>query len=398
VGDSPKTRTWYREQGKKPEKGEPLGCENPECDIAFPYAGRSDNRRFCCDPCKDRSYKIAGRVAAKKRGPTEREWVNFLSQGRTYREIQGRFGVKHDFIEKKLEQSIQGFELYRTRNNYQEEIFVYLPDITEEITVKDKIWTYKRQSDGDPYLWIQFPELPYKKLILVPLADIHRGALAHDKERFEEYVNWIARTNNVYAFITGDLLELAYGETLKGIAVFEQSERPIDQRLEMTRLLSKIAHKILWAIPGNHEYRSKKYDFNPLEWICDKLDIPYFDEPVYADVLWNGYVFDFFCQHGVSGSQTKGGKINAASKPLQYQEFTMFTLYSHVHDGMVNKVQRICRDRVNFKLKIKKQYVVICPSFLKYFGTYAARSGYAPGSLGAVACEIYAGGDYHASS
>ena len=392
--DSPKTLAWYREQEIEPELGTPIKCEFHSCLVTWPYGteGNTKKKRFCNRKCKDR-YR-----PDRDNKVSDFAFVKFLTKGRTYREIAEKFNISKTQIKQLLKKDYPNFELYQTRNHFQEEIFVFLPEIIDEISVAEKIWTYKIQKDREPYIWIQFPELPYEKLILVPLADIHRGALAHDRERFEEYINWIAQNDNVFAFITGDLLELAYGDTLRGIAVFEQNARPQDQRVEMAKLLAPIAHKILWAIPGNHEYRSKKYDFNPLEWICDRLDIPYFGEPVYADVLWSGYVFDFFCQHGTTSSQTKGGKLNAASGPLKFQDFTMFTLYSHVHDGMVNKVQRICRDRVNFRLKIKKQYVVICPSFLKYFGTYAAIHGYAPGSLGAVACEIYANGDYHASS
>ncbi len=327
----------------------------------------------------------------------QEQLIKFLARGRTYPQIEEKFKIDQQAIDKAISK-IDDYELYRTRNTYNEEILVLLPKPVDEIKVKPKVWSYQKQPDGEPYLWIQFPKkLDFTKIKIVPLADAHFGAFAHYREKFDEYINWIAQTPNVFVFINGDLLEFTQGETLKGIAIHEQEKRPKTQIEEMAYKLAPIAHKILWAQPGNHEERARKYDFNPLEWICDKLEIPYFDEPLYVDILWNGYVFDFYSQHGWTNSQTKGGKINAAIKPTQFQEFVMFTIMGHVHDEMVNKIQRICRDRVNFRLQIKKQYIIICPSFYKYFGTYAARKGLPPGSLGAVSCDIYPNGDYHAS-
>jgi hypothetical protein len=178
----------------------------------------------------------------------------------------------------------------------------------------------------------------------------------------------------------------------------EQDKTPSTQGEEMIELLRPIAHKILWAIPGNHEKRSRVRDFDPLEFICSKLEIPYSKEPIYVDLLWNGYVFDFFCQHGKVGGQTKGWKINAAARPLTYQEFTMFTIMAHVHDEISTKIVRICRDRVNFQLTQKKQYVSVLPSFLGYFNTYASEAGYSPGANGAITYRLYPDGDYHSGS
>ena len=146
------------------------------------------------------------------------------------------------------------------------------------------------------------------------------------------------------------------------------------------------------------EQRNRKFDFDPLEYVCHSLGIPYFQEPVYADILWNDHLFTFYTQHGRSGSLTEGGKINAAMRPLEYQEHVMFTFYAHVHDAKTTRPTRIVRDRENFKLVLKKQYVVICPAFLNYFGSYASKMALKPGAWGTIACEMYANGDYHAST
>lgn len=343
-----------------------------------------------------RQYKIPLKNH-KKKETKESTLVDFLSRGRTIKEIQNKFKLNEKEIKTQLSEVPETLDVFWTRNNFQEEIVVVIPK-PEEFSLEKPIWTFSQQPDGEPYLWVKFDKTPkWDKIKVVPLADIHFGAFAHDKEKFLEYVNWIKNTDNVFAFIDGDVLEHALGDSCKGKAVHEQEIRPRTQRDKMVEILSGIAHKIMWAVPGNHEDRSRTHEYDPLEYICKILGIPYFDEPVFVDILWNGYVFDFYCQHGKTNSQTKGGKINSASRPQSFQEFVMFTVMAHVHDAMVNPTVRICRDRVNFKLKFKKQYTIICPSFYKYFKTYASRAAYAPGHLGSVTMDLYRTGDYHAN-
>jgi hypothetical protein len=242
------------------------------------------------------------------------------------------------------------------------------------------------------------PDSDCKKIKVVPIADLHYGSSACDVEKFREWINWIKSRNDVFAAINGDLFENAHGDSNHGVSMYEQSVRPKTQIEEMIVMLAPIAEKILWAIPGNHEDRSRTRDYDPLEFVCRVLGIPYSYEAVYADILWKDKVFTFFCQHGQTGSQTKGGKINAAARPQKFQEHVMFTWYAHVHDAMETKNIRICRDRVNFRLEFKKQYIIICPSFFGYFGSYASKAVYEPGATGTTNCELYANGDYHVTS
>jgi hypothetical protein len=166
----------------------------------------------------------------------------------------------------------------------------------------------------------------------------------------------------------------------------------------MVEILSPIAHKILWAIPGNHEDRSRTRDYDPLERLCEQLEVPYSYEPVFVDILWMGNVWSVYDQHGRSGSQTNGGKINAAARPQEMQEFVNFTIMAHVHDGKVDRNERLIRNRTDFRIEFKRQYIIICPSFFGYFGSYASKAGYKPGSYGSINFDLFANGDYHANA
>lgn len=67
----------------------------------------------------------------------------------------------------------------------------------------------------------------------------------------------------------------------------------------------------------------------------------------------------------------------------------------HVHDKLSNEITRIVRDPVNFKLQLRKQYVVVLSAYLKHFGTYGARKGYEPTSRGRTNLKIYSNGKHY---
>jgi len=205
--------------------------------------------------------------------------------------------------------------------------------------------------------------------------------------------------------IIGDLIENALPNSPGG-AIFDQALSPDEQVADMRKILEPIAHKCLVAVPGNHEERTMKVaGIDPLKLgICQPLRIPYFDEPVHMDIFWRGHLFTFFIRHGRGGAQTKGGKLNNASRPLSVNEHTMFTVMGHVHDPSSDKNTKRCieymRDEdgrvIDIRIKKRVEYVVICPATYRYFNTYAARAGYSPGAQHmSVACVLEANGRYH---
>lgn len=367
----------------KENKDRLLACEtDEELQEAFP----------------DRPIESLRRIQRKLRDKEEVTLVDFIQTGKTLSEITEKFGLTEEDARRALQEIPGTHELFETKDFSHRKIFVAIPKPQKEVVLLPRIWTFAVQPEGQPYLWIKFPELPYKKLKIVPIADLHYGAHEFKRDKFVEYIGWIKKNPEVFVFLDGDIFENCSGESNRGESIFEQEVRPQQQREDMIQLLSEISDRILWANSGNHENRSRKFDFDPLEYVTRMLNIPYFVEPVYVDVMWNGQLWTFFCQHGRTGSLTEGGKINAAARPLEYQEHVHFTIMAHVHDAKTIRPTRIIRDRINFRLIQKKQYVVICPAFLEYFGSYASRMALKPGAWGNITCELYANGDYHATA
>lgn len=333
----------------------------------------------------------------------KRTVLDFFSIGRTPKEIEQTLGMNEpaflDFIKKELPE----VDLFIHRNFDNQPLYVLL-EKRENLELKVRIWQYRIQPDGQPYLWIQFPDdLRWDRIVVLPGADAHFGSASHDRVAFNKWLGEIKRKENTFGIIPGDALENALPDSPGG-AIFDQVMRPRDQIEQFTEKIRPIAHKILWAQAGNHEARSKKRcDLDPLFYICKDLGIPYFEEPVFVNILWKGCIFSFYCQHGSTSAQTEGGKVNKAAGPLKFIDFVMFLVMAHVHDKTTNKTLKICRKRVfdekggiiETELLEKKQYVVICPSFYGYFGSYASRRPFAPGSRKLVAMTIFANGDYH---
>jgi len=337
----------------------------------------------------------------------EQKIIDFLSnRGRTKEEIAKKLHLSEREINKLILKKFNGFEFYIQQTQIGEEIYrLIVPPLP--LIIPKRIWTFAKHTDPKkPYIWIQFPSgLNWKKIINVPLSDLQWGADDCDEKQIREYVEWIEKTPNVFCFLNGDILNNALANSPGG-SVYWDKMRPRIQVQTLIELLRPIAHKILWAQPGNHEERTIKLaDIDPLYWIARTLDIPYYNQPLFANILWEGHTFNFYSFHGFSGSRTEGGKLNAAARPIEWTEFIMFYVMGHVHTPMGNPITRRCIFRKHDeKGKIKElrivdrdQYVIIAAAWMEFWNSYAAKAGYSPPPQGGVPCFLLANGGYEIS-
>ena len=308
----------------------------------------------------------------------------------TEQELRDKFDFDFSYVE---ENCPEGFTVYYVEKDELRAAYIQ-PDFKAKITLLPKKYKATLQPDGQPYLWIKLFDNK-ERIKIVPISDVHYGHNKCNVPRLKRLLEYIKDNDDVYAFINGDLIENSSKHSV-GSGVYEQNGTPTTQLSEILSLLAPIAHKILWSIGGNHEERSyREVGIDIGQFIASQLEIPYFDEPVYVDIFWGKNCFKVFDQHGASGSVTIGGKMNKAMAPAAWNDFTNFFIMGHVHDKINKDLQKIIRNQSEFRLEFKKQYVVVCASFLDYFGTYGARKGYAPTSLGLTSLKLYKNGDYH---
>lgn len=322
----------------------------------------------------------------------------------TAEELSKICGLSQKQIRRLVSDGINGAEVFEQR--FEKALHYHFMRAIGKPLVQPRIWRFARCADPQkPYFWFQFPDTDWKKITIVPISDVQYGAAECDVKRLKEYVSWIVRNDNVFAFLNGDIVNNALPDSPGG-SIFWDTIRPRNQVRDIIEILAPIAHKILFALPGNHEGRTiQRADIDPLFWVCDKPGIPYSDQPVFVDILWQGYRFNMYCFHGVSGSRTSGGKLNAAMRPIDWTEFTMFYVMGHVHDPMGNPVVRRCivrdyDDRGKLKrLRVvdRDQYVIICAAWLEFWGGYGAKMGFSPPSQGATPCYLRKDGSYGTS-
>lgn len=293
--------------------------------------------------------------------------------------------LKSDFGEYELDQKqnpVFGHNIYFLRRKI-------------EIVKQDRIWNFLRH-ETKPYIVIKFPpDLKWKKILLIPISDVDFGSSLCDVQLFDEYLKWLLSEPHAFAFLNGDILAPV---PVKGFPKDEYD--PLLYAYELVKKLMPVAHKILWAQQGDKEEKvDNNCGLDPLEFVSNGLGIPYFKEPVYADVCWNGdHIFTFYCFHGRTAAILKGSKLNAALRPREFQQFTMFTVMGHSGDGMVKEMVRFCPDPYGFQLVPKDEYYIVCPSFKSYWGSNLAKKGQPPLSTGTISCRLYRNGQYNVSS
>lgn len=354
------------------------------------YAGTN-----LCNKCKNTKRKVEAEATKGKRKTDA--FLKFLSKARTRRELERRF-TDPDSL---LAETYPGYSLFQQRNQYNEPIWILLPVINDSVEIKPRDWSFHVGLDEegvpDPYLMVQLPDAFVDNAIrIVPIFDVHFGHIAHRDKKFLSYIRWIEENPNIYAILGGDIMENALDDG-RGMT-YENSMNPQSQFDAIEKLLSRIAHKILVATPGNHEWRTyKKAGIDPMRFLCERLDIPYFDGPVFLSLLAGGYKWRFYISHGKSNAQTKGGKLNVAQMAKRFTGMIHFYVSGHVHDPLVNSETCICENPVKCCLQLLPQWTVIAQSFLGWKNTYAYRAGYPPPGQGGVIMEIYDNGEYRAS-
>lgn len=317
----------------------------------------------------------------------------FLLKGRTNKEIIDKFRSLA-----MLKQKYEGFKLFTQRNAYHELVHILLPTPPKGVKLLPKKYTYYVGKDDkgqeQPYLLVQLPKFK-GKIIIAPLFDIHYGHSTHNFEKFMGYVNWIKETPNVYAILGGDLMENAIDDG-RGM-MYDQEHPPMSQLDRMTEILSTIAHKILVSTPGNHEARTKKKTgIDVAQVLSERLKVPYFNGPVTVSIMANDYKWTFYVFHGFGNSQTKGGKMNIASRPKGWTSLVHFFLSGHTHDCIAESETMIVEDPLNCRLLFVKQWTVVAQAFLGWYGSYGYESGYKPPSQGGVSIELLDNGGYKA--
>ena len=245
-------------------------------------------------------------------------------------------------------------------------------------TFKKRAFKIRQPKSEFPEIDIILPD-NLDTIELAPLYDVHIGSREHDAELFERHLKWIAETPNVFTWNGGDAFE---NKTPHEGKMGHDKMSPEEQILEVTKQFGKIQHKMLFSIPGNHEDRTfKQSGMSGSKRLADNLKVPYFSDYCFANLKWKGNVFRLLAHHGSGGAQTPGAQRNAARKELTWTKVDLLWT-GHLHNPISDVVYITDVDQKTGLRYERSCVVLISPSYVKYFGGYAAHNRMSPGIRG----------------
>lgn len=239
--------------------------------------------------------------------------------------------------------------------------------------------------DGEHY-----PKPEGDRISLIPINDIHYGSLSCNREKFEEYLDYILKSPDTYTTGVGDLIENATKFSV-GMAMYEETSHLPDQLeyiAEKLRPLVK-AKKIFGLQPGNHEYRlSVLSGLDPMAILAKWLEIPYLGWQAYWSFDVDGERYKALTYHGAGGSVTKGGKLNNVRKMKEIMADADIYVMGHVHD-LIHDFDEFNTITDDGEIVRKRRHYVVAGSLLSYFGGYPEMAGFAPSPMGLARIDMF---------
>lgn len=230
-------------------------------------------------------------------------------------------------------------------------------------------------------------------ITIVPIADVHLGAEEFMLDEFEEFINTVKETPNVYITLGGDLLNNGIKSSKSN--VYRERFMPGESKRMMAKLLEPIRDRILCSVCGNHEQRTvRDVDSDPTLDIMAKLDLEHLyreniafvkinlgqktsEDPIVRPRGESRPCYMVAVTHGSGGGALTGSGVN------KYERFGYFIdgldvlVVGHIHKPFTTQPGKIHIDPHNNKISIKPFKIVCATSWLEY-GGYASRGMFAP--------------------
>jgi len=220
------------------------------------------------------------------------------------------------------------------------------------------------------------------------IGDVHFGSPQCDKKRFKNMVDFCIK-NNIYVFLTGDLLEMATRDSV-GAGVYEQEFIGQSQYEQMVEILRPLAEKklILGSLNGNHEERIyKQTGVDVGKMLARELGVKYLGNACWSLFKVGKQTYSIYSLHGRTGSRFDGTALLALER-ISTSFFADLVVMAHVHKMISSTV--IIQKIVNQLVKEHKKTLLITGSYLKYDDGYAQAVGLPISKLGSPKVKFFA--------
>lgn len=227
--------------------------------------------------------------------------------------------------------------------------------------------------------------LPGRTIKVWAVADVHIGAREADIDGFKAFLKRIEQDEDSYLVIVGDIINNGIKDSLT--SVYEETMPPAAQISKVVELLTPISDRILGAVSGNHENRTKRaVGVDVMAQIMTLLGKPERYRPNMA------FIRVRLKNENASTSDTYSlllvhGRTENKKRRLAYAVEGVDAIISgHTHNGIVEKPARIVFSGNN-KVSIKPLVSLTACSWLSY-GGYAARGLMLPSATSSPQCLV----------
>lgn len=225
---------------------------------------------------------------------------------------------------------------------------------------------------------------------LIHITDVQFGHIACKEDRLDEYIDWILEKPTRYVLLGGDLPD-AWAMWSPG-SPFEQNCNPQSQVYRLATKFSRVRHRILGSVGGNHERRAIPGFGDLGVLIASFLRIPYSSGQQFIDINYGKHQsFKVHLYHGRGAARTKGAKLNMLHEMMKRSD-AQLCLVGHLHDVLMT-VDWLVRREHN-QIKLIKQYGAMSSSFMEFWGTYGEVHGMNPSDVMMARTILYPDGKY----
>jgi predicted phosphodiesterase len=213
---------------------------------------------------------------------------------------------------------------------------------------------------------------------LYALGDVHKGAKMHDRDRWRQWLDYLAGEDDVSLLLNGDLLNAAIIGAKSD--VYDETMTVGDAKRELVEEVRPLAEqgKVDGANPGNHEDRiTRAVGDCPIQDLCWLLDVPYFEASALFVYTVGDVDYKVFVRHGTGNGQSLAGLEKGANV---VDADLYITGHTHKVGVTANDIFVLTDD--GSRLERRHRYFTSSGSFLA-LERYAAQRGYSPTRLGA---------------
>lgn len=214
------------------------------------------------------------------------------------------------------------------------------------------------------------------RITIIPLADAHFGSQDFNETLWHNTIKRIQDDPHCFCVLVGDLIDNGLKNSVTN--VYEATCSPSMQKEWLYNELLPIKDKILGAVGGNHERRSKKEaDDDPMYDVMVRLGIEDKYRPnicfmqVKPCFIFKGkekqrLEFSFAITHGSGGGMYIGSSLNRVQNWANCVDGVDCFILGHTHKPVSFPVTKL---RFTNGAVVRKQYVVaVASSFLNYGG------------------------------